>query len=262
MSLNIQTLLSATWSTKLSTTASLAWVIYDISYVWKTRWSFGKGLFIYVVLYFGSLTNNVATISEREISSCRFYIAWVLGSGAAVLSGTGVSMLILEHNICQIHAVYNCNWKVTGVAVCFLIFAQICVILSYCFAFPGGAALPFGLTGCYIPKKPPFYALVGALICDTALCAFMAYRAWRLFTENRNPPLLKIVIRDSTLYFLTTFSALFLNTVIWGLGLPSLSGVAVPWMMAVSVAVGSRLSLNTRERYFNKELIGMPLPHA
>ncbi|KAF8516286.1 hypothetical protein JB92DRAFT_2911305 [Gautieria morchelliformis] len=249
MSLDIQTLFSATWSTKLSTIASLMWVIYDHAYVWKARWSFGKGLFIYI-RYFTLLTLFVDTYGRRVTSFITSLVSLtVTPLGTAVLSGTGVLL------ISRIHAVYNCNWKVTGVAVCFLVFAQISAFFTYSLAFPGGAALPFGLTGCYFVKKPPYYALVCALICDMVLCAFMAHRAWRLFMENRNTPLVKIVIRDSALYFLTTFSALFLNTVIWGLGLPSLCGVAIPWMMAVSGALGSRLSLNMRERYFNNELM-------
>ncbi|KAF8526084.1 hypothetical protein JB92DRAFT_1175572 [Gautieria morchelliformis] len=191
-----------------------------------------------MISYFSSL------FSVTIDAACNSYADIILGS--AVLSGTGVLL------ISRIHAVYNCNWKVTGAAVGWLVFSQINAILAYSLAFPGGAALPFGLTGCYLVKKPPYYALICALICNMVLCAFMVHRAWRLFMENRNLPLVKIIIRDCALYFLTKFSALFLNTVIWGLGPPSLSGVAVPWMMAVSGALGSRLSLHTRERYYNE----------
>ncbi|KAF8526776.1 hypothetical protein JB92DRAFT_2869323 [Gautieria morchelliformis] len=154
--------------------------------------------------------------------------------------------------VSRIHAVYDCNWKITYITAGTLATSVLGSSLLNFLNFPGGVAGPPGLSGCYL-TKPVYYVWVSPLICQTVLCLFMLHRAWRAYMQNGNSPLFHLIVRDSVLYFLTIFPILLFNCLVNFLGPPSLAGAGGPWAGAVIVAVGSRLLLNMREEYFRRQ---------
>ncbi|KAF8580632.1 hypothetical protein K439DRAFT_289992 [Ramaria rubella] len=114
-------------------------------------------------------------------------------------------------------------------------------------------------TGCYVfITQFDFITWIPPLMFEAFLCFLMLYKAWTLYHGDLNDPLLRLIIRDSVLYFLTMFAVLLANCLFWALSshVPfSLPDVAVNWSVAVPCALGSRLLLNIRERYFVKEEI-------
>ena len=121
-------------------------------------------------------------------------------------------------SVLQIHAVYDCHWKVTGFAAGIVVagvlgasvfdFRHIprgknfdaTIISSEVYQKSDilflGAALPLNLSGCYFVDRSSAYVWACALITDAFLCLFMLYRAWWMFTENRRSSMLALIVRD------------------------------------------------------------------
>ncbi|KAF8527221.1 hypothetical protein JB92DRAFT_2867825 [Gautieria morchelliformis] len=154
--------------------------------------------------------------------------------------------------VSRIHAVYNCNWKITYIATGTLAISVFGAFLLNFLNFPGGVAGPHGLSVCLF-GRPVYYIWVSPLIGHTVLCLFMLHRAWRTYMQNGNSLLFHLIVHDSVLYFLTMFPVLLFNCLVNLFGPPSLATVGFPWVIAVTCAVGSRLLLNMREEYFRRK---------
>ncbi|KAF8509618.1 hypothetical protein JB92DRAFT_2945073 [Gautieria morchelliformis] len=264
MSFDVQSVLSAVITTKSSLVASLAYLTYDhiltldteVAYVWTTPWSLGKVRFI-LNRYFGlaallvivsvsfsaSVTNKVILIL---MAICRGYSVWAFVSSDVALSSAG-------KNILQIHVVYKRNWRVTGPAACVLLCAALASVLNNSLDFFGGAALPLGLSGCSFPKKPSFYSWIGALVSELTFCSLMLYKVWSTLVETGVSPMLRVMIRDSFLYFLSILPVIMINCLYFALGSELNAEVALPWSIVIPCALGSRLLLNMRKEFFDSQ---------
>ncbi|KAF8528568.1 hypothetical protein JB92DRAFT_3093043 [Gautieria morchelliformis] len=241
---------------KSSLVAALTYLSYDhvitfdteIAYVWKTPWSLGKGLFIFN-RYFGLIwfliTVYVSFRSFLTNKVCYRYNIWMTTS--AILPHVSTGCILVS----RIHAVYNCNWKVTYITAGTQVISGISSVLLNFLNFPGGVAGPHGLPGCYF-GRPVYFVWVSPLVGHTVLCLFMLHRAWRMYVQDGNSPLLHLIVRDSVLYFLTIFPILLFNCIVNFLGPPS-GGAGFLWASAVTCAVGSRLLLNMREEHFRRQ---------
>ncbi|KAF8526781.1 hypothetical protein JB92DRAFT_2869342 [Gautieria morchelliformis] len=129
--------------------------------------------------------------------------------------------------VSRIHAVYNCNRKITYIAAGTLAITEFISFLLNFLHFPGGVAGTHGLSGCYF-GRPVYYVWVSPLICQTMLCLFMLHRAWRTYIQNGNSPLFHLIVRDSILYFFTLFPILLFNCLVNLLGPSSLEGAGFP----------------------------------
>ncbi|KAF8507532.1 hypothetical protein JB92DRAFT_2959591 [Gautieria morchelliformis] len=129
--------------------------------------------------------------------------------------------------VSRIHAVYNCNWKITCITAGTIAISECGAFLLDFLNFPGGVAGSDGLSGCFF-GRPVYYIWVAPLIGHTVLCLFMLHRAWRTYVQNGNSPLLHLIVRDSALYFLTLFPILLFNCLVNILGPPSLEGAGFP----------------------------------
>jgi len=135
--------------------------------------------------------------------------------------------------------------------------AAVSTLVLNCIALPDGFALPFsGTTGCYtIVPHLYFLGWIPSLLFETLLCLLMLYKAWRTYKDDWRSPLMNLIIRDSVLYFLTFATVLLLNCLMWVLHPQVVAEVALGWELAVPCALGSRLLLNVRERYFKEETL-------
>ncbi|KAF8504165.1 hypothetical protein JB92DRAFT_2968625, partial [Gautieria morchelliformis] len=109
--------------------------------------------------------------------------------------------------------------------------------------------------GCYVGPQPPLYFLtwIPALICESILCLLMLYKAWTEYKNNCDSSLLRLIIRDSVLYFLTAFAIFLINCLVWAFAPQIYIQVAIWWSVALPCSLGSRLLLNMRERIYVSE---------
>jgi len=119
----------------------------------------------------------------------------------------------------------------------------------------GARPSPHRMTGCYITATPALYFLIWIppVIFETIMFLLMIYKAWRTHIEGSDSPIVGLLVRDSILYFLSIFSALLMNCLLWALS-PQNGELALGWAAAVPCALGSRLLLNMREGYFGPDV--------
>ncbi|KIJ30198.1 hypothetical protein M422DRAFT_268344 [Sphaerobolus stellatus SS14] len=263
----LKTLVEGVTTTKYSSLAAFVFLLYDhgitfeeeVFLVWGRDWTYGKILFMFN-RYFGllSLVADVTVLFTPSLTDkvmvsiiCEKYLRWEILSSIVALVTAGAILAS------RVHAVYHRNWRVTGVIVFALLGATLSSFIIDYVNIPDTAALPFGLTGCYLFNLPKHYKYtwIPPLICETAQCGFMLYKAWRLYIEKSDSPLLTIIIRDSFLYFMTVFSVLLVNCLVWAAAPQSLAEVAVGWLVAIPCTIGSRLLLNMRKRYLKEQTV-------
>jgi len=258
MDFSLATLMSAAKSVNYSTFSSLAFLLYDhvltfdaeVELIWSQKLSFGKLLFIFN-RYFTPFTLVfnifVYTSYSVTIKFCEGFHWWETTSEAIVVLTIEVIL------VARIYAVYDRNKKLLAVlAGCFL--AEITATLGLVYrGLPHGIPRPYDqLTGCYVSGQPAFYFLtwIPALIFETILCTLMLYKAWETYRlgGDKASPLLRLIIRDSVLYFSIIFVALVVNCLIWALASANLLEVALGWAAALPCSLGCRLLLNMRQR--------------
>jgi len=270
------TLLTGVAATKYSTGASLAFLLYDyvltldseMTFVWNMRWSSGKAIFFFN-RYFGLFTmlfNAIILFNDSlKPKFCQGFIAWeVISSGIIILSAE----MIL---VARIHAVYDRSRKLLiflasiwiaeliNMTVLDVLVLHLAAKLQSSLKLPNEALPISGLSlkGCFVVTFPAYFFMwIPPLAFETILYLLMAYKVWRIYRVDRSNPLLMLLIRDSFLYFLSNFAILLINCLLWvqaGNQPTDLIGVAVGWSVAIPCAMGSRLLLNIRERYFKEQ---------
>lgn len=250
-------------NTRYSTFAALSFLLYDYlltfdvekRLVWNNPWSFGKILFIFN-RYFGSLAltfNSVMLLTSLPNDSqlCKGFRMW---EGLAVMIAVMSTEVIL---MTRIYAVYDRN-KLILFVMAVLFAANIASTALIIYVGPPGGALSLSvyISGCHVVDRGFSYFLcwLPAFGFETTLVTIMLYRGLRTRERGLNSPLLNVVIRDSIIYFLVIFTALFVNCLIWGMS-PQTFNVELSgcWTIAASCAFGSRLLLNIRERYYKEQ---------
>ncbi|KIJ32659.1 hypothetical protein M422DRAFT_265542 [Sphaerobolus stellatus SS14] len=118
-------------------------------------------------------------------------------------------------------------------------------------------------TGChYTSPTPPHYftTWIPAMLFETLLFGLMLLRGWQIYKNNGLSSLLKSLIVDSFTYFFAILLVLVVNVIIIAEAvfhpIDELSHV-FRWAIAIPCALGSRLLLNMRKRYYKScELSG------
>jgi len=250
-------------STRYTTAASLAFLIYDhvLTFdaekesVWCRPWSFGTVLFLFN-RYFGlfALAFNFIVLFYTFSIHGEFCEVFRLWEGIAVIIAVISAEVIL---MARIYAVYDRNKRILIVMA--LLFATniTSTVLIVFEGPPGGTLVPTKtIAGCFVVDRGASYFLcwIPAFVFETILFFMMLFRGWRAREGGINSPLFNVIVRDSILYFLVIFAALFVDCLVWGLS-PQTFNVELTgcWTIAASCAFGSRLLLNIRERYFKKE---------
>jgi len=250
-------------ATRFSTFASLAFLVYDhvltldaeIEFVWRRAWSFGKVMFIFnryfglAVLAFNSIVHFYHSPTHSQF--CEIFRAW---TGIAVMLAVMSAEVIL---MARIYAVYDRSKRVLIImAVLFAVNIMSSAMIIF-LSPPGGTrSPPKALPGCFVVDQAAsfFICWIPAFTFETILFSMMLYRGWGTLTGKLSSPLMNVVIRDSIVYFIIIFAALFANCLTWALS-PQTFNVELSgcWTIASSCAFGSRLLLNIRERYFSEQ---------
>ncbi|EPQ50394.1 hypothetical protein GLOTRDRAFT_101775 [Gloeophyllum trabeum ATCC 11539] len=255
-------------STRYAELASSTIVIYDhlitldqeIDLIWKASWTPGKVLFLtnrYYVL--ASVIFNNYVLFTTHLSDS-FSVKWFRWQGTTGLLVSMIAEIILQ---LRLYALYHLNRRVL-VLMCgaFLVSAgTAAVIMGMVLArISAHSGLIPGLPFC-IPVNVPswFYTFwIPTLGFESLLCALALFRAFRdfrsrtsLFQSGRH--IVKILIRDSVIYYLIMFATYFTNLVIFLTGNVGVLESGIGFAVTMSCVMGSRLCLNIRDVHHELE---------
>ncbi|KAF8513354.1 hypothetical protein JB92DRAFT_2923889, partial [Gautieria morchelliformis] len=236
---------------KYGAVAALAMLTYDYAitfddefeFVWKRPWSLGKILFIFYQISMVILMPYIISIVISDYlldTSCRQFIWWNITSEVIAI----------------IYAVYNCSRRLLLVMIVFLVAAIACSSwLAISTLFTITQMKVSGTTGCPNGPTPPhaFFFWIPFLAFETLLVALMLCKGWRVYRSEGCSRLLHLIIRDRYAYMACgpMFITLLANCIVWLV--PSLDPrIAAGWANAMPCAVGCRLLLNMRERFYTE----------
>ncbi|KAF8509311.1 hypothetical protein BU17DRAFT_70484 [Hysterangium stoloniferum] len=137
----------------------------------------------------------------------------------------------------------------------------LCHIDPFLFRYSSGKSMIYAVydlhprqtpSGCYPDILPPFMFTIWLLPIsfETTLLLLMLYKAWTLYHEKRDFPMLRTLLRDSTLVAFLV-SAAFMAALphsTWS----TLSQMANGWVIAIPSAMVGRLLLNMRREYYDR----------
>ncbi|KAF8503135.1 hypothetical protein JB92DRAFT_3098798 [Gautieria morchelliformis] len=257
----VATVVESLTATKYSWVASLAFLLYDhvitlnveVVNVWNRPRSLSRWLFIWT-RYFGlvslTMTVTVQVLFHGSLSNkvCKFFVWWEAISIALITASVEVILII------RVYAVYDCNKRILyGVVALFLLLLITTGILwGFTGKVPDINILPSlgthpidSIAGCFAPTTNLLgLSFVPAILNEVILCLFMLYQAWITYKNNHGSRLLKILIRDSVLYFSSISVTLLLNCLVTIFDPPFLRQIGFGWAYAVPCTMGSRLLLS------------------
>ncbi|KAI0059246.1 hypothetical protein BV25DRAFT_1993760 [Artomyces pyxidatus] len=228
----------------------------EVNFIWKESWSSGKILF-FVTRYYGlcaTLFNNYALLSNTMTNTVgRYWILWQGWTGVFISVALAELVLVL-----RIRSLYLNDRTVT-----MILFAGFTVTMLAAAAIVGAALhdLPVNLitiaphTFCTLGRLPPYLPtyFIPVIAFETLLGGLAAYkwlrdvgvrvRSWRFANA-----LLRVLVRDSALYFLTMSMMYIVNAVIW-VAAPDLLEVSLGFPLALSCVMIDRLILNLRAQH-------------
>lgn len=240
---------------KFSWVASFTVMLYDYVltfgdevYVWREqRWSVGK--FLYLALRYLGISIMIIDVvvafhADLGDEFCRGFLIWLIVSIVFVIFSVEAILL------CRVYAVYGRSKKVLFIIGGTLIIGLTSSSLIIGKNMPVGASFPLGLTGCGITKIPPvfWYTWLFPMINETTLCILMLWKAWGMWKDKYQSPLLQKLVQDSAVYFLSIFILLSCNCLIWLLNIVDYVDLTVGWEITMSCTIGSRLLMNIMSR--------------
>ncbi|KIJ46583.1 hypothetical protein M422DRAFT_29142 [Sphaerobolus stellatus SS14] len=245
------------FTARYSCIAAFTFLIYDyflilgseIEHFWKKGFTVGKVLFFFN-RYFGigllALDLIVLFTRHTDPNVCMTYLHthFVLN----VLSLISVKCIL----VCRLHAVYGGNWRITSAFLVLICCTSAAGIIFDVMFTPTMNSIPFGFSGCYFSNLPHAFGFLWMppVVSESILCLAMLGKALSIKLNNstqRNSPLLKQIIRDSVLFFITNLTLYLTNAIIWTSS--SSQGKifsALWWVQAMPSVLGSHLLLNIR----------------
>ncbi|KAF8583084.1 hypothetical protein K439DRAFT_1617786 [Ramaria rubella] len=257
-----------------ATVAALAFLVYDYEpLLWAVYASLRRDC-----VFLGRAPDQIVSSRRR---GCLSFVSAERNSNTLVVKvfTYGIPLPLLSAEIIlmsRIYVVYDRKKKLLVVMAILFVAEIICSLVLADTGLPKTAPLPQevvqGWTGChYSSPTPPHYFVtwIPALTFELILCLLMVYKGYRMYTGNGSSFLLGVLIRDSILYFSNPDSlrhrmllTILVNVIIWALAvsLPVDGEIAIGWAVAVPCALGSRLLINMRERYFSEQINGTSQP--
>jgi len=116
-------------------------------------------------------------------------------------------------------------------------------------ALLGSPGVSLRANECFIGSVPTVsrFTLLPQMICEGFFCALMVIQVYYVYKVCGAGQLLRLLIRDSVIYFFGVFGTLLVNTIIWNSVRATLGDFAIGWLIAVPCVLGSRLLLNIRQ---------------
>ncbi|KAF8520982.1 hypothetical protein JB92DRAFT_2893103 [Gautieria morchelliformis] len=164
----------------------------------------------------------------------------------------------------RIHAVYDCNKKLLLLMVALLLVEA---IMTFALSAPtqGAPSSPHIIvtssTGCpnYTLSSRAFISWIPAILFETFLMFLMLRKGWEIYKSGPSSKLLRLIIRDSLVYYLAMVMTLVANCCIWALspGRHLSAEIISTLAFAMPCVLGSRLLLNMRERFFKETTVDL-----
>ncbi|KAF8532291.1 hypothetical protein JB92DRAFT_1310560 [Gautieria morchelliformis] len=102
------------------------------------------------------------------------------------------------------------------------------------------------MTGCRTPTTSNLFGLflIPPILNEVILCFFMLYKAWITYKNDYASRLLKLLIRDSVLYFSSIFVVMVTSLLVLAFAPRNVVQIGFGWSYAVPCTMGSRLLLS------------------
>lgn len=251
----------AAHATRYAHLASSTIVIYDhlitlgdeLDLIWTGSWSLGKALFLINRYYFlfAVLFNNYGLLWANITDNfCHRFFQW---QGWTGWFACALAEVILQM---RIYALYFADGKkiLILMVICFIITtstsaAIMGIVLSQLHV---ASRIPLtNLSFCNSPDIPDYFFTfwIPVLIFESLLCALALFRGFQtfkstggLFTSGRH--LVKVLIRDSIMYFLIMFATYLTSLLVWVVGPIDLLEIPIGFTVALSCVLGNRVILN------------------
>jgi len=214
----------------------------EVEKIWPLPWRLPKFLFLFNrYLIPPAMLVNTAVTWLYTSKKCSFMMRW-LGWPASFAIATVELMLIV-----RVLALYNDTKKVVVLLVVLFIanLAAFCAIGfragRQTIGIPGGQLF----SGC-VYKPPSFFYTqwIPVVIFESIIIGLTVYKA---LSYRRNIPALRVLARDSMIYFLIMFSFLMANLFFVRFSKGFLKGLWVKPTTIVACIAVARMSLNIRE---------------
>ncbi|KAI5832038.1 hypothetical protein K523DRAFT_350195 [Schizophyllum commune Tattone D] len=253
----------------------------EIQLIWKSSWSLGKILFMFnryfglasvVVNLYGLFTPSLT--DSLYVCNCYYdpiidaaglnYFRWQGATGVAVCV---VSEIIL---LMRLYVLYLLNKRILIVMlVGFVIssgFAAAIMGLVMQRVNAVVVTLP-GLKPMCVPGNvsSKFYTYwIPFLGFESLLCALALYRGFQTYRMDNasytsSRLLIRILIRDSVMYYLAVFATYFTNMLMWAAAPPSLLELPIGFAVAVSCVLGNRMMFNIRQASLDTQRTKLPV---
>ncbi|KAF8811627.1 hypothetical protein BYT27DRAFT_7183770 [Phlegmacium glaucopus] len=226
----------------------------EVSLIWNSSWSLGKILFLVNRYYTlaSAIFNGYALFSSTLTDQfCHRMFQWEGWTGlVACMIGEAILQI-------RIYALYSLNKKVLALMLISFILCSAASgwILGTQLASISVTALATPRGRFCVPIDIPhrfFTFWIPTLACESFLCSlalFQGLRTFRLdgsmFSSGRK--LMRILIRDSILYFLVICATYLTCLLVWALARNTLRGVPVGFSVAMSCVLANRAVLNARK---------------
>lgn len=243
--------------------ASSAIIVYDhlitlddeLDLIWSGPWTVGKGLFILNRYYFllSVFVNNYGLLwAKLNDNFCLRFFQW---QGWTGWFACALAEVILQM---RIYALFFHERRVHIIMItCFVLTASAsAAIMGYVLTHIDVLSrIPFtDVTFCFSPNIPDwFFAFwIPILVFESLLCALALLRGFQTFRTDQgifqsSRYLVRILVRDSIMYFLIMFVTYLTNLLVWVVGPVSLLEIPIGFTVALSCALGNRVILNVRK---------------
>ncbi|KAL1757983.1 hypothetical protein FB107DRAFT_247228 [Schizophyllum commune] len=99
---------------------------------------------------------------------------------------------------------------------------------------------------------------------ESLLCALALYRGFQTYRMDNasytsSRLLIRILIRDSVMYYLAVFATYFTNMLMWAAAPPSLLELPIGFAVAVSCVLGNRMMFNIRQASLDTQRTKLPI---
>ncbi|TDL24694.1 hypothetical protein BD410DRAFT_785385 [Rickenella mellea] len=227
----------------------------EVQFFWRKRWSFGKLLFLWSRYYSIAFNIGNATVFLQQHPSydlCNRFFHW---------QNTGASLQVITTHVIlelRLYAMYSSSKRILALFI--LLMACEITVMGVVFGFPKQ-----GLVGTNNPRPglylcadgdPPnhvhwvSYYWTAILIIEGILLSLSLYKAYINHRTGAGGSLMKILTRDSVLYFVFIFWIYCANQIIWLANDLTLNEIGTGFSFCISAILANRLMIAVRSNFY------------
>jgi len=236
----------------------------EITYVWGSKWSPVKAL--YVIVRYYAIVNLIALVAiytsiDLSIKVCQRFALWIIPGGLFIFVVSLDAILLL-----RVFALYKCNKQVFTVLLMLLLAEFVAVLWASISMARHLAAniivMPSPWQGCTSELPTLKLVLVPFVLNYTLSLLFLAMTVWKLLANHQHlhgkltwktlhnldnvSPLLLAFVRDGSIFFALASVTTFLGLIVPFMVNGPTKATFLPWTLALYSYSGSHLILDLR----------------